>query len=92
MQLNVPIRILSKFKGLFGGKNDPPPTMEIKPVSPLKNLIECPEDYRLEAYFEGEGLIIKVKPKKSAPKYRIDHERVQALRARINEPRKIQGM
>lgn len=79
MQFNVPIKAL---RGLFGKPEEECVTVE--KVSPLKKMMNSPEDYKLEAYFEGDALMIRVAPKPQ-PQVRLDPQK-------LIESRKMQDL
>lgn len=75
MQLKIPIDAMAKMKSLFVKQ----PAVEViteTRISPLKNLMENPQDYRLEAYFEGDALVVKIRPKNTLARYKIDTSRL----------------
>lgn len=46
------VSALASLKNFIGGSGKP---------NPIKNVLEDPEAYKLEVYFEGEEIVMKVK-------------------------------
>lgn len=67
------VSLLMGLKGMIGGS--------LKP-NPVTNLMENPEDYKIEAYIEGNEIIVRVKKKNAAGRARVAAHAAKQIAAR----------